>query len=100
MKLEEIPPLKEVPAPSLSVEEEERIKQDLFKNYDLKMFKEAGDLSFKVADSKKKKMNKKNIVRCPSTKGTLPNLKLMQLLMPPTTPSWVMLLALWVINNQ
>ena len=61
MKLEEIPPLKEVPAPSLSVEEEERIKQDLFKNYDLKMFKEAGDLSFKVADSKKKKMNKKTL---------------------------------------
>jgi len=49
VKLEEIPPLKEVPAPSLSVEEEERIKQDLFKNYDLKMFKEAGDLSSKVS---------------------------------------------------
>merc|ERR1719336_1787067 len=49
VKLEEIPPLKEVPAPSLSVEEEEKIKQDLFKNYDLKMFKEAGDLSSKVS---------------------------------------------------
>ena len=54
MKLEEIPPLKEVPAPSLSVEEEEKIKQDLFKNYDLKMFKEAGDLSSKVPDFRKK----------------------------------------------
>ena len=54
VKLEEIPPLKEVPAPSLSVEEEERIKQDLFKNYDLKMFKEAGDLSSKVPDYRKK----------------------------------------------
>merc|ERR1712113_1043722 len=49
VKLEEIPPLKEVPAPTLSPEEEERIKQDLFKNYDLKMFKEAGDLSSKVS---------------------------------------------------
>ena len=54
VKLEEIPPLKEVPAPSLSAEEEERIKQDLFKNYDLKMFKEAGDLSSKVPDYRKK----------------------------------------------
>ena len=54
VKLEEIPPLKEVHAPSLSPEEEERIKQDLFNNYDLKMFKEAGDLSSKVPDYRKK----------------------------------------------
>ena len=54
VKLEEILPLKDVPAPSLSVEEEQRIKQDLFKNYDLKMFKEAGDLSSKVRDYRKK----------------------------------------------
>ena len=38
-------------------------------------------------------------IRCPSTKGTSPNLKSMQLLMPPTTPSWVMQLALWVIMH-
>ena len=54
VKLEEIPPLKDIPAPTLSVEEEERIEQDLFKNYDLKMFKEAGDLSSKVPDYRKK----------------------------------------------
>jgi len=47
--LSEIPPLKDVPPPTLTVEEEERIKEDLFRNLDMKSFREAGDLSTKVS---------------------------------------------------
>ena len=48
MMLSEIPPLKDVPPPTLTVEEEERIKADLVKKHETKSFKEAGDLSMKV----------------------------------------------------
>ena len=48
MMLSEIPPLKDVPPPTLTATEEERIKEDLLKNLDMKSFKEAGDLSMKV----------------------------------------------------
>jgi len=47
--LSEIPPLKDVPPPTLTVEEEERIKADLVKKHEMKSFKEAGDLSMKVS---------------------------------------------------
>ena len=48
MMLSEIPPVKDVPPPTLTVEEEERIKADLVKKHEMKSFKEAGDLSMKV----------------------------------------------------
>jgi len=47
--LSEIPPVKDVPPPTLTVEEEERIKADLVKKHEMKSFKEAGDLSMKVS---------------------------------------------------
>ena len=47
--LREIPPLKDVPPPTLTVKEEERIKEDLFKKHEMKSFWEAGDLSMKVS---------------------------------------------------
>jgi len=47
--LSEIPPLKDVPPPTLTAEEQERIKEDLFKKLDMKRFKEAGDLSMKIS---------------------------------------------------
>ena len=46
--LSEIPTLKNVPPPTLTVEEEERIKADLVKKHEMTSFKEAGDLSMKV----------------------------------------------------
>ena len=49
MMLSEIPPLKDLPPPTLTLAEEERIKEDLFKKLDLKSFREAGDLSMKVS---------------------------------------------------
>ena len=49
MTLSEIPPLKDVPPPTLTAKEEEKIKEDLFKKLDMKSFKEAGDLSMKVS---------------------------------------------------
>ena len=48
MMLSEIPPVKDVPPPTLTMEEEERIKADLVKKHEMKGFKEAGDLSMKV----------------------------------------------------
>ena len=47
--LSEIPTLKDLPPPTLTIEEEERIKEDLFKKLDMQSFKEAGDLSMKVS---------------------------------------------------
>ena len=47
--LSEIPTLKDLPPPTLAIEEEERIKEDLFKKLDMQSFKGAGDLSMKVS---------------------------------------------------
>ena len=47
--LSEIPTLKDLPPPTLAIEEEEKIKEDLFKKLDMTSFKEAGDLSMKVS---------------------------------------------------
>jgi len=47
--LSEIPTLKDLPPPTLAIEEEEKIKEDLFKKLDMTSFKEAGDLSMKIS---------------------------------------------------